>query len=73
MSHTHPFGIVLDWFILGIFHKMFQFFLKNHDNFFNGILISLALEICQNMSFRKELKLLNISFYYLNALAIVFY
>jgi len=64
------FGLVYFW---NISQKVYNFFKKNHDNFFNSILISFALKICQNMSFRKKLKLLNMSFYYLNALAIVFY
>ncbi len=74
MNHTHPFGIVF-WIglFLEYFIKSLRIFKKNHDNFFNSILISLALKICQNLSFRKTLKLLNMSFYYLNALAIMFY
>jgi len=64
------FGLVYSW---NISQKVSNFFNKNHDIFFNSILISLALKICQNMSFRKKLKLLNMSFYYLNALAIMLY
>jgi len=33
--------------------KSFQKIFKNHDNFLYSTLISLALKICQNMSFKK--------------------
>jgi hypothetical protein len=49
---------------LGVFFGLFYFWnipqkvsekiFKNHDNFFNIILISLALKFCQNLSLRKK-------------------
>jgi len=41
--------------------------------FFYSTLKILALKICQNMSLRKKLKLLNMFFYYLKALVTMFY
>jgi hypothetical protein len=72
MSRTWPFGIDF-WIALFVQYstKIKKIFL-NHDDFIYNILISLELKICQNMSFRKK-KLLNMSFYYLKTLVIVFY
>jgi hypothetical protein len=59
MSHTHPFGTAL---FLEYSTKLLEKIFKNHHNILNIIWISLALKICQNMSFQKKFKLLNMSF-----------
>jgi hypothetical protein len=51
------------------FEKYFKIMIKN----LNSILISLTFKICQNLSFRKKLKLLNMSFYCLKTLITLFY
>jgi hypothetical protein len=55
--------------LLKVIEKIFL----NHDNFFYSTLKILALKICQNMSLRKKLKLLNMFFYYLKTLVTMFY